>query len=475
MTVELNPSDIPEADVCREDDNILDTGTVPIIFVPGVMGSRLWIRGGNAWDPDSNMNMIGWASEDANDAYQALHANNPASIKTDNDDYTDAQRARGWAGVSATFYGTFIQHLQARSFGHYYTPVYVVGYDWRQSNRTSGRFLARRVQTILDTEGVDRYILVSHSMGGLVTRSFLKDHDDLRGKCLGIIHIAQPVHGGVVLVRRLFVGSSMANDGGYGVASFVFTRILGTDRKDAITIASGMPGPLQLLVTNNYRDRSSSGTPIGWYDYKTFERPNDPYQSWPGETWALYAQAQSPPGLLPPATESYSPIAAARTDFSTNLTVAATFHRWLDLWKYEDKTWSIYSTGRRVDTRIPFNLPPVSYRMDVMTTYGDGPPIILYYGRRADGSEAVVTDPNPEGRGLIVTQTPHSDGTVPLMSAQGLFPGEANPIARGTDYNTHHQFEVNDPSHESAGHDAICQHPQTEMALFDIIEHLLGI
>jgi pimeloyl-ACP methyl ester carboxylesterase len=474
VTVETNPSDLSEVDVCRDDDNILDTGTVPIIFVPGVMGSRLWIGDDEEWDPDSSTNMIGWAMEDANDAYRLLHANNAGLVKVDNDDYTQAQRDRGWAGVSHTFYGTFIADLQARTFGHYTTPVYVVGYDWRQSNRNSGRYLRRYVQSILNTEGVDRYILVSHSMGGLVTRSFLKDNEELRNKCLGIIHIAQPVHGGVVLVRRLFVGSSMSNDGGVGIASYVFTRILGTNRKDAITIASGMPGPLQLLVTNNYRDRNAAGHPIGWYDYKTFERPNDPYQTWPGEIWDLYASAQSPPGLLPPATESYSPIAAARTDFTTNLGVATTFHRWLGVWKYEEKTWSIYSTGRRVDTRVPFNLPPLSSRMDVISTF-DGPPIIIYYGRRADGTEAAVTDPNPEGRGLIVTQTAHSDGTVPLMSAQGLFPGEAHTIARGTDYTTHHQFQVNDPSHEHSAHDGICQHPQTETAVFDIIEHLLGI
>ena len=37
------------------------------------------------------------------------------------------------------------------------------------------------------------------------------------------------------------------------------------------------------------------------------------------------------------------------------------------------------------------------------------------------------------------------------------------------------RIEVDDPDHEHAGHDAICQHPETETATFDIIEHLLGI
>jgi pimeloyl-ACP methyl ester carboxylesterase len=472
MTIEANPPS--EAAVCRMDDNHLDTGTVPIIFVPGVMGSRIWIDPDEQWDPDSKMNMLGWASEGAESAYRLLHANNRGTVKVDNDDYTQSQRDRGWAGVSETFYGEFIHHLQARTFGNYATPVYVVGYDWRQSNRVSGRRLATYISNALSTEGSERYILVSHSMGGLVTRSFLKDHDDLREKCLGIIHIAQPVHGGVILVRRLFTGATMGHEG-YGVSSYVFTRILGTNRKDALTIASGMPGPLQLLVTSNYRDRNAFGVPIDWYDYKTFERPNDPWVAWTGSIWTLYAQPQSPPGLLPPATEPYSPIAAARTDFSNSLRTAAAFHTWLDVWKYENKTWAIYGTGLTVDTRVPFRLPPLSSRMEVYPSYGEGPPIIVWYGRRADGSEAAVTDPNPADRGCVVTRTPQSDGTVPLMSAQGLFPGEAHPVRRGTDYNTHHQFQINDPTHEHAAHDAICQHPQCETATFDIIEHLLGI
>jgi hypothetical protein len=244
-----------------------------------------------------------------------------------------------------------------------------------------------------------------------------------------------------------------------------------------------MPGPLQLLVTPNYRDRNATGHPIGWYDYKTFERPNDPFQTWPGTTWAQYRQAQSPPGLLPPVTESYSPIARARADFSTCLQIAENFHNWLGVWKYEDKTWAIYSTGLRVDTRIPFELPPLQHRTQVYSGGGAGmgmaPPVIVHYGRRADGSEAAVSDPNPPDRGLIVTQTAHSDGTVPLMSAQGLFPGEAHAIAAPTandnDFSVQHQFEVNTPTHECAAHDKICHHPDSMRATFGIIDHLLGI
>ncbi len=146
MSDDTNVSLPPEEAVCRMEDNVLDTGTVPLIFVPGVMGSRITIRGGYAWDPDSNMNMLGWAGRSVNTAYTALHARNSGTVKTDNSDLSAAQRARGWAGVAWGFYGTFVQDLQRRRFGTYTTPVYVVGYDWRQSNRRSGRYLGRKVQ-----------------------------------------------------------------------------------------------------------------------------------------------------------------------------------------------------------------------------------------------------------------------------------------------------------------------------------------
>jgi pimeloyl-ACP methyl ester carboxylesterase len=468
---EANSPPIEQA-VCRIDDNVLDTGTVPLIFVPGVMGSRI-VFAGKTWDPDANLNMVGWSQVEPEDKFDWFDAGHPGRVRTDSDDLSAEQIRRGWAGVSWKFYGQFILDLQAHRFGSYTTPVYAVGYDWRQSNRRSGRYLGRKINAILEHEGVERYILVSHSMGGLVTRSFLKDNPEgLRDKCLGIIHIAQPVNGGVVLVRRLFCGASMRYDGGYGIEGYVFSRILGTSRRDAVTITAGMPGPLQLLVTDHYRDRDGSGRPISWYDRRTFENPSAGFVPWTGNIWNLYTQPQSPPGLLPPPDQHYSPSTEVRTKFSQSLTLARNFHNWLGLWKYENKTWSIYSTGRTVDTRIPFDLPPQSYRMEVpMTPYA----MPYYLGRRANGSEDIVQDPNPEDRGLIVTQTAHSDGTVPMMSARGLFPGEGHRIRRGTDYDTHHQFEVNDPDHDHAGHDAICRHPEAETATFDIIEHLLGI
>jgi hypothetical protein len=48
-------------DVCRVGDNTLDKKTVLIVFVPGVMGSRLHFTDiGEFWNPNSKWDMMHW-------------------------------------------------------------------------------------------------------------------------------------------------------------------------------------------------------------------------------------------------------------------------------------------------------------------------------------------------------------------------------------------------------------------------------
>jgi len=458
VTVESNP--ISREAVCRIDDNTLETGKIPIVFVPGVMGSRIHFPDiGQSWDPDSTWAMIHWVRISAERTRQEFALSNPGEVMTDNDDLTQAQRDRGWPGVAWGFYGQFVQDLQAQRFGRYQTPVYVIGYDWRQNNRTSGDAVARRINEILEIEGVDRFILISHSMGGLVTRACLKNNADVAGKLMGVVHIAQPVHGGVVLVRRMFTGAVSSVDGGFGLS-----MVLGNDRKKFATIMSALPGPMQLLVTPAYRDTDGSN----WYDYASFEHPAVT-TAWAGNVWDLYASPASPPGLLAPAGESYSVDPVPRREFGRRLTEARAYHDWVGVWKHE-KTWAIYSTGLEVDMRVHFALPAAHYEMHVLPSYDMAPPVILYSARRADGTEVTVSDPNPADRGNVRIRRAQSDSTVPTPSAEGLFPDQRHPVVIGTDYETHRQFRIS-----GAAHDAICHNANCERCLFDILRHILGI
>lgn len=446
--------------VARVGDNTLDAATIPIVFVPGVMGSRLQFTSiGQAWDPDSKWAMSHWLRISAERCRREFALDNPAEVMNTNGSLTPAQRDRGWAGVSWKYYGQFVRDLAAQRFGRYRTPVYAIGYDWRQNNRDSGDAVARRIRGILASEGADRFILISHSMGGLVTRACLKNSADVADKLLGVVHIAQPVNGGLVLVRRMFTGAVSSVDGGR-----LLSMVIGNTRAKFQTIMSAVPGPMQLLVTGNYRDTDRSW----WYDYVTFEEPNV-IRRWEGNPWDLYLQPQSPPGLLAPVGERYAVTAAVRREFIRRVGEARRYHEWLGLWKHE-RTWAINSTGLTVDMRVHFQLPPQRVEMQVLPGAGFGGPTILYYGTRADGSTAYVRDPNPANRGNVMKRRAESDGTVPDSSAEGLFAGQRHGVGTNGDYDTLRQFRIS-----GAAHDAICHHAQCERRLFDIMRHMLGI
>lgn len=452
--------------VCRVGDNTLDTGTIPIVFVPGLMGTRLRFPDiDRSWDPDAKLAMIHWIRADAEVVRGQLAVDNPAEVMTTGGSFTDAERARGWAGVAWGIYGRFVRDLGRQRFGAYATPVYAIGYDWRQSNRISGAAVSRRITEILEAEGSDRFILASHSMGGLVTRACLKDNvGGVADKCLGVVHIAQPVHGAPVLVRRMFTGAVLRHDGGYNLRTVAFTNILGNTRARAITTAASMSGPLQLLVTPRYRHDFGP-----WYTYRAFEASASDEREWDGASWDLYARQQSPPGLIPPDGEPYSVTGVVRREFGRNLRRARQFHDWLGVWKHGE-TWAIYGTGLAGDTRVRFELPPERVESRWIALPG-APAVVVHWAKGPGGEEVVVRDPDPADRGVVVEQARTTDGTVPVASAQGLFPGEDHRVTGDVDYGARRQFEV---TGAGAIHDAICHHREVEACVFGIVRHLLA-
>lgn len=454
--------------VRRVGDNTLRTQTVPVVFVPGVMGSRLRLGADDRWDPDSVGNMIGWATNRAETTRRLLSpATDGAVLDTGKKPPAD-RLARGWAGVAWGFYGKFLGHLEAQRFGSLFTPVHAVGYDWRQDNRDSGRAVATRIGEILQEHGAQRYILVSHSMGGLVTRAMLKQDAGVAGKAMGVVHIAQPALGAAVFYRRMFTGARAGPDGGaLNPPGIVFRNILGTSRQSFQTILSALPGPMQLMVTPTYRDTGNRP----WLAITSFEEPVRREIASVG--WDSYLQADSPPGLLAGVDERYALPPARAQDVRARIEDARSFHDWLQDYKHP-KTWAIYGDGVETDMGAHFDVPPRSSRdyrpMHMGGPRGGGP--TRYRARRSDGRTFYYDRPNPADRGFDLVRREEGDGTVPAPSAQALFPGQDHAVAEHvTDYHDKRQFRV---TGEDAVHDAICQHPEAEACLFDIMRHVLG-
>lgn len=448
--------------VARERDNTLDTGTIPIVFVPGIMGSRLHFTSiGVYWDPDHMIKrMSHWVTTGAEKVRREFALSNPATVMSTGGDYTDDQRTRGWAGVAKDFYRGLLQHLEDHRYGAYKTPVYAIGYDWRQNNKHSGAAIMTRIAEILDIESAERFILISHSMGGLATRAGLKNNSEVAGKLLGVCHIAQPVTGAAVAARRMFTGATF---GGDGVAMMA---LLGTNRKKFSTIASSLPGAIQLLPTQDFTDTGGGW----WYTYRTFEEPNVQKQ-WKDEAWKLYKQPQSPPGLIAPAGTPGALDPVPMREMERRIDEAATFHRDLKLYKH-DNTWTFFGDGNKTDTKLHFNLPPERAELAVFATAMSHQPI--YSARRADGSEAAVVggQVDPDDRGCVLQQTNRTDGTVPIASAAALFKEPAKPYKSGEDHDlsAHRQYFHTG----GAKHDKICVDPPCLAFLDELITHLVG-
>lgn len=269
----------------------------PIVFLPGLMGTRLHFpRSGRFWDPDSYRRMLPWLPvpgfpvDDAN--RREFHHHNSAQIVRTPlplHPLTNEQANRGWGEVVWSFYGDFLRHL-SRLQDH--ADVSVLGYDWRQDVEQLGDVVSRQLRELAASKGAPLRV-VTHSMGSLVLRAALELDGGLRGLLHNVVYICPPSTGAVVLYRRLFTGMDPVHDQGAGFATRL---ILGGSRRAFVGNLSGMPGPFALLPSAAY---PPDGQGIPWHPALGQGTPHA----------GLYGHADSPPGVLdgsmglPPAVE----------------------------------------------------------------------------------------------------------------------------------------------------------------------------
>jgi len=236
--------------------------TVAIVFVPGIMGSRLemaktsWSNSDKdvrIWDPDGPFMMMKKFLLLNPKGRHRLFFQYPRNVSNftnaDHKNYPEAGE-RGWPGVAWSCYGKLLAGLydwDTPLKTLLDLPVYAFGYDWVDSNEISGFLLQ---QFILQHVNADKVIIVTHSMGGLVTRSALAGEggDGLADKVLGVIHGAQPVHGAPDAYHRQIAGTGAENFIGK-----VASRVMGASGEHMTAIAPHAPGILQLLPNQFYR------------------------------------------------------------------------------------------------------------------------------------------------------------------------------------------------------------------------------
>jgi pimeloyl-ACP methyl ester carboxylesterase len=160
---------------------------LPIILVPGIMGTRLTDgkTGELIWNP---------VGKPLGDGPQPFACNNERLSQTSSElvpdethgfDYDEDDKEKAVQGIKhfynlvGDFYGNVAKALAALDCGqsgeYQLKPrVYCAGYDWRLDNAKAALRLAGVVEEALRETGERKVILVGHSMGGMVSRYYCR-------------------------------------------------------------------------------------------------------------------------------------------------------------------------------------------------------------------------------------------------------------------------------------------------------------
>jgi pimeloyl-ACP methyl ester carboxylesterase len=247
--------------VARDGRQTLSREVWPVILVPGIMGSRLELASGRdrIWDPDRTGFML-WLMTQSPDFRARLYNHRLTEGRTIREIYSSSSREpeegsaearipqsrtdRNWGSVSWEHYGegaVGIQNDIAAEGG----VLWCFGYDWRMSNIDNGLRLKEFIQNTVTPTCDRKPIIVTHSMGGLVTRAACAVHqaESLIG---GVIHTMMPTYGAAEAYASLK----------YGHMDFPFRFLIGNTRLEIVCVGSGVTGMYQLMPSSRYPHRS---------------------------------------------------------------------------------------------------------------------------------------------------------------------------------------------------------------------------
>lgn len=287
---------------------------VPVVFVPGIMGSRLRqsASGDVVWDPDSKLWATDMAFTTRSSTRRAMligasgQTFNPRFLRVDWSDaetmaehipapFAQEKVSRGWGGLAAGFYVPFMLWLETQlatelakrdaSMRCLIFEAFAHPYNWTDDNGAAASGLNDTIQRAID-QTASKYagtpkarfldpILITHSMGGLVGRYFAQSGSNA-GKVRAVIHGAMPTQGAPAAYKRFMSGFE-------GYTSVV----LGVTGSQVVAVGANSPGVLELLPSQYHEDRTGSKSWLRFSQegrvFLSLPRSGDPYEE-------IYAQ-----------------------------------------------------------------------------------------------------------------------------------------------------------------------------------------
>lgn len=481
----------PKACKVRARLEVPSTTIMPVIVVPGIMGTNL--RASTAKGAPANAVLkpgdVAWRAP--NDAQEALlqaaawKRHNPAgrqrrlapaTLEVDPDGAiplpremsllgitAEHVRRRGWGEIHWASYGALLWelHVHFRSFiqtfdkqnnpaatwaslnrydrglwtatkaraveplsvaeltqlaGRSY-PIYAFGYNWLRSNGESADRLAARIDAIIASWNqsgcrCEQVILVTHSMGGLVSRACAKAIPD---KIAGIVHGCMPALGAPVCYRRIACGMETSSPSNGKVDDIVMDKISDIVGKTAAETTPTMafaPGALELLPTHLYPRpwlfiaRENEGN--RWEDLMSLPE-EDPYAFYRDFT-AWYRAID--PALADPAGLHRGSVVP---DIARALREAERFHKTVLGEYYHPNTYAFYGADPAKRSYGTFRWVGDPGRLALLSQLQQAE----YASSTFQGGRNVVL---PDGRTLFFRpahQDARGDGTVPEQSGDG--------------------------------------------------------
>lgn len=211
-----------------------------------------------------------------------------------------------------------------KKIGKNYFPVYACGYNWIRSNEDSAQAIAKTLGEIeawykkSDCYTFKKFILVTHSMGGLVARRLAQLAED---KIAGVVHGVQPVNGAPAVYRRFVAGTE-----GSGLEALV-AIVIGRDPEDVTAVLASSAGGLELLPNKVYNKGEPWLHIHGASDSEPYSLPTkggDPYDEIYGKQgvwWEMVTES-----MIDPAKIIRKKQIVPFQSFKDNLELAEIFH-----------------------------------------------------------------------------------------------------------------------------------------------------
>lgn len=151
---------------------------------------------------------------------------------------------------------------------NYSFPVFAIGYNWLQSNDDSAKYVAHMMQNYVKDQikkefpkqEFKKFIIVTHSMGGLVTRALIQE-SSVKDDILGVMHGVMPASGAPTVYQRICRGW----EGGEVVDGWIAkmkankgAQVFGATSERLMPVLANSPGALQLLPFANFVQHKNS-------------------------------------------------------------------------------------------------------------------------------------------------------------------------------------------------------------------------